>query len=48
MPGNVYLESSACVMKNGHLLFGTNHGLVVVDPEKSCHSMSFLRWFSLI
>ena len=35
MPGNVYLESSACVMKNGHLLFGTNHGLVVVDPEKS-------------
>ena len=34
MPGNVYLESSACVMKNGHLLFGTNHGLVVVDPEK--------------
>ena len=21
-------------MKNGHLLFGTNHGLVVVDPEK--------------
>ena len=21
-------------MKNGHLLFGTNHGLVVIDPEK--------------
>lgn len=34
MPGNVYLESSACIMKNGHLLFGTNHGLVVIDPEK--------------
>ena len=33
MPGNVYLESSACIMKNGHLLFGTNHGLVVIDPE---------------
>lgn len=48
MPGNVYLESSACIMKNGHLLFGTNHGLVVIDPEKSCHSMLFLRWFSLI
>lgn len=34
MPGNVYLESSACMMKNGCLLFGTNHGLVAVNPEK--------------
>lgn len=34
MPGNVYLESSACRTKDGRLLFGTNHGLVVIDPAK--------------
>lgn len=34
MPGNVYLESSACATKDGRLLFGTNHGLVVIDPQK--------------
>ena len=33
MPGNVYLESSACTTKDGRLLFGTNHGLVVINPQ---------------
>lgn len=33
MPGNVYLESSACTTKDGRLLFGTNHGLAVINPQ---------------
>ena len=32
--GNVYSENSGCVSKDGKLLFGSNHGLVVVTPEK--------------
>lgn len=32
--GNVYSENSGCVSKDGKLLFGTNYGLVVVNPDK--------------
>ncbi len=32
--GNAYSENSACVSKDGRLLFGTNYGLVVISPKK--------------
>ena len=32
--GNVYNENCACKTADGRLLFGTNHGLVVISPEK--------------
>ena len=32
--GNVYSENSVCVGKDGKLLFGSNHGLVVITPER--------------
>ena len=32
--GNVYSENSGCVNQEGKLLFGSNHGLVVITPEK--------------
>ncbi|NDW13371.1 hybrid sensor histidine kinase/response regulator [Bacteroides sp. 214] len=33
--GNVYIENSACLHPDGRLLFGTDHGLVVIDPTKT-------------
>lgn len=32
--GNVYSENSSCTSEDGKLLFGSNHGLVVITPEK--------------
>lgn len=32
--GNVYSDNSSCVSKDGSLLFGTNYGLLVINPEK--------------
>ena len=32
--GNVYSENSACMGPDGKLLFGTNYGLMVVNPRK--------------
>ena len=34
MQGNVYNENSACLTKDGLLLFGTNHGIIIIDPQK--------------
>lgn len=31
--GNVYSENSVCTSENGKLLFGSNHGLVVITPS---------------
>lgn len=31
--GNVYSENSACALKDGRLLFGTNYGMVVITPS---------------
>lgn len=31
--GNVYGENSSCMGADGTLLFGTNYGLVVIDPD---------------
>lgn len=31
--GNVYSENSVCKGENGKLLFGSNHGLVVITPD---------------
>lgn len=39
--GNVYSENSACMGENGTLLFGTNYGLVVIDPQKIHGSDTF-------
>lgn len=39
--GNVYSENSACVGKDGKLLFGTNYGMIVIDPEKIQNNDSF-------
>ena len=39
--GNVYSENSACVGVDGKLLFGTNYGLLVIDPDKIQHSETF-------
>ena len=30
--GNVYSESTACNLPDGRLLFGSSHGLVIIDP----------------
>lgn len=40
--GNVYSESTTCNLPDGRLLFGSSHGLVVIDPEKvkSVHTVS--------
>lgn len=32
--GNVYSENSACKGADGKLIFGTNYGLTVIDPQK--------------
>ena len=32
--GNVYSENSSCMSEDGKLLFGTNHGLVVITPDR--------------
>lgn len=32
--GNVYSENSSCVSRDGKILFGTNHGLVVISPTQ--------------
>jgi len=34
MQGNVHNSSSALLLENGNLLFGTNHGLALIDPSK--------------
>ena len=39
--GNVYSENSACMREDGKLLFGTNYGLIVIDPEKIQDSEAF-------
>lgn len=31
--GNAYCENSACMNDYGELIFGSNHGLVVIDPS---------------
>ncbi|NDV84387.1 two-component regulator propeller domain-containing protein [Bacteroides sp. 51] len=33
-PGNVYIEKSSLLLSDGRLLFGTDHGLLVIDPTK--------------
>lgn len=33
MLGNVYSENSSLTLQDGRLLFGTNHGLLIVDPS---------------
>ena len=32
--GDVYSDNSSCVSKDGRLLFGTNYGLLVINPER--------------
>ncbi len=32
--GDVYSDNSSCVSKDGRLLFGTNYGLLVINPEQ--------------
>lgn len=39
--GNVYSENSACMGMDGKLLFGTNYGLIVIDPQKIQGSETF-------
>lgn len=39
--GNVYSENSALVGKDGKLLFGTNYGLTVIDPQQMPSNESF-------
>jgi signal transduction histidine kinase/ligand-binding sensor domain-containing protein/DNA-binding response OmpR family regulator len=31
--GNAYCENSACMNDRGELIFGSNHGLIVIDPS---------------
>jgi signal transduction histidine kinase/ligand-binding sensor domain-containing protein/DNA-binding response OmpR family regulator len=31
--GNAYCENSACMNDSGELIFGSNHGLIVIDPS---------------
>ncbi|MCD8261324.1 MAG: response regulator [Bacteroides sp.] len=39
--GNVYTENCVCKCEDGRLLFGSNYGLVMIDPA-SIHKNSFL------
>lgn len=39
--GNVYSENSACMGENGKLIFGTNYGLIVIDPDRIQESETF-------
>ncbi|MDR0939014.1 MAG: response regulator [Mediterranea sp.] len=39
--GNVYSENSACVSADGKLVFGTNYGMVSIDPDEMRASESF-------
>lgn len=39
--GNVYSENSACKGEDGKLLFGTNYGMIVIDPDKLQESEVF-------
>lgn len=32
--GNVYSENCCCNLSDGNILFGTNHGFIVLDPDK--------------
>ena len=32
-PSNVFMEGSACSLEDDRLVFGTNHGFVVIDPN---------------
>ncbi len=41
MQGNVHNENCALLMDDGSLLFGTNHGLALIDPEKVISNTSF-------
>lgn len=34
MPGNAYSEKSSCLLPDHRLVFGTDHGLTVIDPEE--------------
>ena len=34
MQGNVHNSNSALLLENGNLLFGTNHGLSIIDPTR--------------
>lgn len=38
--GNVYSENSHCMSEEGKLLFGTNHGLVVISPDKIVNNVT--------
>ncbi|MDR0575883.1 MAG: response regulator [Tannerella sp.] len=40
--GNVYSESTTCNLPDDRLLFGSSHGMVIIDPEKvkSLHTAS--------
>lgn len=39
---NVYTENCCCLSKEGGLLFGSNHGLVVITPEKIVNTVKNL------
>jgi len=41
MQGNAHNENCVLLMDNGSLLFGTNHGLVLIDPEKVISNTTF-------
>lgn len=32
--GNVYSENSGCLCDNGHIIFGSNYGILMFDPQK--------------
>lgn len=32
--GNVYSENCSCILNDGRILFGTNYGITVIDPDK--------------
>lgn len=32
--GDVYSENCSCTLKDGRLIFGTNHGITIIDPGK--------------
>lgn len=40
MLGNTYSDNSACVTKDGRIMFGSNYGLVIIEPDKTSYKSS--------
>lgn len=40
--GNTYCENSFCITSSGLLIFGSNYGMVVIEPDKTNYKTSYV------